>query len=152
MGRLIGIDYGTRRIGIAIADSRGIIVTPAATLKASGTASGDAVLILEWARQIDAAGIIVGLPLNMDGSDSAQTKSARTVAEELRKRGALPVELWDERLSSFQADLFLDDADVRRSRRKGLRDAIAAQVILQSYLNAQRGDDGPTDAPVAPDG
>lgn len=150
MGRLIGIDYGIRRIGIAIADSSGSIVTPATTLKAVGTASGDAALILDWARLNDGAGIVVGLPLNMDGSDSAQTRSARAVAHELRTRGSLPVELWDERLSSFQADLVLDAAAVRRSRRKGLRDAIAAQVILQSYLSARRNDERSPDITPQP--
>lgn len=151
MGRLIGIDYGTRRIGIAMADSRGVIITPAATLKATGTASKDALLILDWAAQNDAAGIVVGLPLNMDGSDSTQTKLARAVAEELRQRGALPVELWDERLTSFQADQFLDAADVRPSRRKGLRDALAAQVILQSYFDAHRRSEDAADPPVTPE-
>jgi putative holliday junction resolvase len=149
MGRLVGIDYGSRRIGIAIADSRGVIVTPATTLQATGSASKDATLILDWAAQNEASGLVLGLPLNMDGSDSAQTKSIRAVAEQIRKRGSLSVELWDERLSSFQADLFLDSAEVPRSRRKGLRDALAAQVILQSYLNA-RSDAGEAPEPPVP--
>ena len=150
MGRLIGIDYGTRRIGVAMADSRGVIVTPAATLDATGTASKDALLILAWAAENDVAGIVVGLPLNMDGSDSAQTKFVRAVADELRQRGALPVELWDERLTSFQADQFLDAAEVRPSRRKGLRDALAAQVILRSYFDARRSSTDAAEPPVAP--
>jgi putative Holliday junction resolvase len=74
----------------------------------------------------------------MNGSDSPQTKLTRALADELRKQGDLSVELWDERLSSFQADLVLDSADVRPSRRRKLRDAVAAQVVLQSYLDARQ--------------
>ena len=140
MGLTIGVDYGVRRIGIATADSRGIIVTPADCLAGTGSASGDADLTLKWATEHEAAEIVVGLPLNMDGTDSAQTRATRAFADELRQRSPVPVELYDERLSSFQADLLLDEADVRRSRRKKLRDALAAQVILQSFLDARRGD------------
>ncbi len=136
MGRLIGIDYGTRRIGLALSDSRGKIATPAGVILSSGNASKDAQLILQWAAQNDVGGIILGLPISMDGSDSPQTKLTRALADELRKQGDLSVELWDERLSSFQADLVLDSADMRPSRRRKLRDAVAAQVMLQSYLDA----------------
>ena len=136
MGRLIGIDYGLRRIGVAVSDPRGTIATPAATLKATGIAPRDADLVLGWAVENEASGIVVGLPLNMDGSDSRQTTLTRSLAEALQQRGNLPVELWDERLSSFQADEYLYAAGVPQSRRKKLRDALAAQVILQSYLEA----------------
>jgi len=150
MGRWIGIDYGTRRIGVAIADQRGIIANPAATLASSGTAPGDARLILDWAADNEADGVVVGLPLNMDGSDSDQTRLTRRLADELRKRGSLSVETWDERLTSFQADLLMDVAELSRSRRKTLRDAIAAQVILQSFLDARRATDGPGNNSAAP--
>jgi len=138
MGRTIGIDYGTRRIGLAVADPRGRIASPAGTLQASGSAHTDADLILRWAADNDASRIVLGLPVSMDGSDSDQTRLTRALADELRKRSPLPVELWDERLSSFQADLYLDSADVAQSRRKKLRDALAAQVVLQSYLDAHQ--------------
>lgn len=151
MGRLLGIDYGTRRIGVAIADPEGTIATPATTLHATGTASSDAVRILAWAAENQATGIVVGLPLNMDGTDSPQTRLVRAVCNELRKHGRLPVELWDERLSSFQADEYLDTAGVRRSRRRKLRDALAAQVILQSYLDARAQGDAAPESPAAPE-
>ena len=137
MGRILGVDYGARRIGIAVANPRGTIASPAEAIPGSGSAPGDAERVLAWAARNDVACIVVGLPLNMDGSDSAQTRHTRAFADALRAHGDLPVELWDERLSTFQAEQFLEAADVRRSRRKKLRDALAAQVILQSYLDAR---------------
>ena len=141
MGRSAGIDYGARRIGVAISDPGERIASPFVTLDSYGTAPGDADHVIQWAAENEVERLVVGLPLNMDGSDSQQTRFVRHFADELRKRGPLPVELWDERLSSFQADEYLDAALVRRSRRKRLRDALAAQVILQSFLDAKRGDE-----------
>jgi putative Holliday junction resolvase len=144
MGRWIGVDYGLRRIGLACADPRGRIATPADVLNASGSASENADQVLRWAARNDAAGLVVGLPLNMDGTDSQQTRLVREFAAQLRQRGELPVELWDERLSSFQADLMMEAARLRPARRARLRDAIAAQVILQSFLDARQNADGST--------
>lgn len=169
MGRWVGIDYGARRIGIAISDHAAAIGSPATTLSGTGSLARDAERVLNWARANEAAGLVVGLPLNMDGSDSEQTTRTRRFAEELRRLAAgggprggressadrtvettapgstakppegtgLPVELWDERLSSFQADELMESAGVRRSKRKALRDAFAAQHILQSFLDAR---------------
>lgn len=138
MGIWVAIDHGQRRIGTAVADARGRIAFPNKILSATGSASGDARLILTWALAADAAGIVLGLPLNMDGSDSDQTLIVRRLAAELAAQTTLPIELWDERLTSFQADEHLAAAQVAPRRRKGLRDALAAQVILQSFLDARR--------------
>ena len=151
MGRWIGVDYGCRRIGLAWADPGGAIASPAGAISGSGNASDDAARILKWAAEHEADGIVVGLPLNMDGTDSRQTKLSRTLADELRRQGTLTVELWDERLSSFQADQHLDLAQVRPARRQALRDALAAQVILQTFLDARRHDAPPADPPVEAD-
>jgi putative Holliday junction resolvase len=136
MGRIVGIDYGVRRIGLAVSDLRGRIASPAGALAASGSAPKDAELVLSWATEQGAEMLVLGLPLNMDGTDSAQTRLTRKVADELHRLGASAVVLWDERLSSFQADAHLDSAQVRGARRRKLRDALAAQVVLQSYLDA----------------
>ncbi len=139
MGRIAAIDYGIRRIGLAIADPRGKIASPVGVLDATGNAHSDAQLILQWLADNSVSEIVVGLPVSMDGTDSDQTKLTRALADKLRAASTVRVELWDERLSSFQADLVLDSADVPRSRRKKLRDALAAQVVLQSYLDARAG-------------
>jgi putative holliday junction resolvase len=138
MGRFAGIDYGKRRIGVAISDFGARIASPAGALDGTGNASGDAAAILRWAAEQEATTLVLGLPLNMDGTDSDQTRLTRGLGDELRRRGSLAVELWDERLSSFQADALMESAGVRRSRRRAARDALAAQVILQSFLDAQR--------------
>jgi len=135
MTRWAGIDYGTRRIGIAISDYGGRIASPATVLDAAGSASRNVDAILTWATENEVAAFVVGLPLNMDGTDSDQTRLTRAFADALRERGRFPVELWDERLSSFQADELLTAAGVPRARRKGHRDALAALVILQAFLD-----------------
>ncbi len=152
MGRWIGIDYGKRRIGVACSDRRGTIATPATTLDGAGSASGDADRILKWTIENEGDGIVVGLPLNMDGTDSQQTQLTRALANRLTKQGQVPIELWDERLSSFQADLLMDAAEVKQSRRRGLRDALAAQVILQSFLDTRRAEPPATLPPTDGDG
>ena len=138
MGRWIGIDYGTRRIGLSICDLSERIASPIDTLDAFGTAPEDARQIVKWAQEYEPAGFVVGLPLNMDGSDGPQSKLSQAFAQQLERLSELPVHLWDERLTSFQADEYLNAAGVNRSRRKRLRDTLAAQVILQAFLEARR--------------
>ncbi len=145
MGRWIGIDYGTRRIGLAATDPQSRLATPIGTLPASGQPSLDADHILAWAAQNHATGIVLGLPLNMDGSDSPQTRLVRDLAALLQQRGNLPVHLWDERLTTMQADTHL--AGTRQTTRRKWRDALAAQIILQSFLDARR--QPPTDRPAS---
>jgi putative Holliday junction resolvase len=137
-GPIAAVDYGEKRIGLAISDAGQSLAGAAETAPGAGRPESDASLILGWAVQRDAVGIVVGLPLNMDDTDSAQTKLSRQLAEALRSlSGARPVELHDERLSSFAADEMMEHAAVPRARRRGLRDAFAARAILQSFLDAR---------------
>lgn len=139
IGRLIGVDYGRRRIGLAIGDAGVGIASPAEVLAGRGDPAVDAESVARYAAAQQAAGIVVGLPLNMDGTRGPQAKLTQAFAAALRTRTACVVVLWDERLSSFQADAHLSAAGVGGLRRQRLRDAIAAQVILQSYLDSVRG-------------
>jgi putative holliday junction resolvase len=153
MGRWVAIDYGARRVGLAVADYGGRIASPAGTLEGSGNGPEDAAHIRQWALENEASGVVIGLPLNMDGTDSQQTRIARKLAAELvRLNTALPatsapaalvIELWDERLTTFEAEDRLRAANVPAARRKQHRDTLAAQVILQSFLDARRGPDRP---------
>ena len=138
MGRFAGIDYGARRIGLAISDFGHRIASPAGSIKGSGSVLGDSANILHWVANNDITGIIVGLPINMDGSDSDQTRLTRRLVAALQEGTSLPIEPWDERLSSFQADEVLASAELSQAKRRRLRDSLAAQVILQSYLDAHR--------------
>lgn len=133
--RLLGIDPGERRIGIAVSDPGRSIASPAGAIERGDPAEtlwriGDA------ARRHEAAGIVVGLPLNMDGSEGPAARSARGFADSLRAALNLPVFLWDERLTTAEADRFLKSAGLSRRKRSLRVDGIAAQRILQSYLDS----------------
>lgn len=134
-GRIVGLDPGARRIGVAVSDGLGL------TARGLAVAEGEEDLgrIL---RRIDAEDgievIVVGLPRNMDGSIGPKAREAMAFAERLRARTGRPVELWDERLTTVEATRRLAERGVRGRRRSGKVDQAAAQIILQSYLDARR--------------
>ena len=86
IGRYLGIDYGTRRIGLAQSDPRGVVVSPAGTLPATGSPRHDDEAVVHWAAEHEIAAVVIGLPLNMDGTDSDQTRLTRRFVEDLRQR------------------------------------------------------------------
>ncbi len=138
MARILGIDYGARRIGAAIADPELRIAMPLATIDGCGQPARDVQTVIDFAKTEDIGEFVVGLPLNMSdaaGTDSKQTTLTRRFAAELARLSGRPVHLHDERLSSCAADEALDEAGVAGRRRKGLRDRIAAQRILQGWLD-----------------
>jgi putative Holliday junction resolvase len=132
---ILGIDYGTKRIGIAIADRELKIAMPHSTLQGRHEATRDARIVTDLGAAENAECFVVGLPVNMDGSDSPQTELTRRFAAELGRLSNLPVHLQDERLSSFAAEEVMEAAGVRAAKRKDLLDRIAAQKILQAYLD-----------------
>lgn len=133
-GRLLGLDVGTKTIGLATCDAGWSFATPLETLK-RGKFTAD----LEKLRTIAAGnaitGLVVGLPLNMDGSDSPRTQSTRAFARNLVPL-ALPILLWDERWSTQAVEKAMIDADVSRARRAEKVDALAAAHILQGAIDA----------------
>lgn len=133
----MGIDHGTRRIGLAVGDTVGRIASGVKVIPAEPPAAAmSQILLLAGEYQVD--GLVVGWPLNMDGTEGPQGKLAHDMARELAAQTKLEVRLWDERLSSFTADQSLAGL-LTRKKRKARQDAIAAAVILQEFLNA----DGP---------
>lgn len=138
IGRWVGIDHGRKRIGLAISDARARIASPADVLAARDNPRADAEALTRWAAAHDPIGFVVGLPLNMDESEGPQARLVRVFAAALKECSGKPVELWDERLSSFQADEHLSAADIPPARRAALRDKLAAQAILQGFLDARR--------------
>jgi len=141
MTRWLGIDHGTKRIGVAVGNTSDGIATPLAVLDAQPP---EEVIeqVLRLAEQYQAEGMVVGWPLNMDDSEGPQGRSARKLAELLARRSGGDVRLWDERLSSFEADGVLA-GKLTRKKRKRRQDAVAAAVILQDFF--ARG--GPDAAP-----
>ncbi len=135
-GRLLGLDIGRRRIGIALSDPSGLLASPSEVLELRGRQEGqDEVAALVEEHQV--VRVVVGLPLLMDGTEGEESRWVRAWTERLRQRLAVPVVLWDERLSTVAAERALLESGMRRERRKQRRDAVAAALILQSYLDAQ---------------
>lgn len=134
--RFLGIDYGTKRIGLSVSDPTGAIASPFKTLPAARTFDEQVRDVIDGAGEFDIDEWVVGLPLNMDGSAGAQAKVVEQFARRLAKASGAPVRLWDERLSSYEADLRMARSGLTHKKKKRRRDALAAQVILQSYLDA----------------
>jgi putative holliday junction resolvase len=135
--RIMGMDFGTKRIGIAISDELFITAQGFNSLYRKELKS-DLEEIVRLTRLNDVGEIVVGLPLNMDGSYSAKTKEVVAFLGELSKAVNVPVKTWDERLTSVQADKILLEADLSRKKRRKLSDRVAAQIILQSYLESRK--------------
>jgi putative pre-16S rRNA nuclease len=133
-GRLVGLDVGTKTIGTALCDAQWTFASPAELIRRTRFARDlEALRALLAAQQV--SGIVVGLPLNLDGSDSPRTQSVRAFARNLQPLG-LPVLLWDERWSTQAVTRALIDADASRARRAELVDKMAAAYILQGAIDA----------------
>jgi len=140
VSRILAVDWGARRVGLAVSDPTGLIARSLPTLEVR---SEDAALksILETCREEEVERIVVGLPLHLDGSHGEAAESAERFARRLETQSALPVELWDERLTSRLAERQGRELGERRGRKgkvdKGRVDARAAALLLQSYLDAR---------------
>ncbi len=135
--RLLGLDLGTKTIGLAIADGTLTVATPLDTIRRTKfTKDAEALLAVFDARQVGA--LVIGLPLNMDGSEGPRCQSTRQFATNLMAKRALEIAFWDERLSTAAVTRTLIDADASRVRRAELVDKMAAAYILQGALDAIR--------------
>lgn len=132
--RVMAIDPGTSRHGVAASDTLGMIATPLPFLPASGKGGGLDALVAA-AMTMEASLVLVGYPLNMDGSIGPRAKAAERLAEELRSRLPMEVRLTDERLSSVEAQELLREAGRDTRKNKGIIDSAAAAVMLQRYLD-----------------
>jgi len=134
--RVMGIDLGTETIGVAVSDALLSIATPVDTIKRTRFAR-DAERLAALVRERDAAAIVYGLPVNMDGSEGPRCQSVREFAREFDKRCERPYAFWDERLSTAAVERMLtDEADMSRKRRAEVVDRAAAAYILQGALDA----------------
>ena len=133
-GRLAGVDFGSRRIGLAWSDPEGLFASPLTTVPGAPSLDECAAAVVQAVADCDIAGFVVGLPLYMDGEEGPQAAISRRFAESLATLSLRPVCLWDERLSSCAAEAAMRSADLTRSQRKGRIDRVAAQVILQTFI------------------
>ena len=136
MPRALGVDLGTRRIGLAISDARGTVATPYATLERTND-EHDAKAIAEVASAEEAKLIVLGHPLMLDGTRGDAAAVAEAFAAKLKESG-IRVTLWDERLTTKQAESSLKRRGMKGRERRAVVDKIAAQVLLQSYLDTKR--------------
>ena len=134
-GRLLGLDVGTKTIGTALCDAGWTIATPAELVRRTKFAK-DLAALQHLVRTQMAAGLVIGLPLNLDGTDSPRTQSVRAFARNLEAPLGLPILLWDERWSTQAVTRTLIDADASRARRAELVDKMAAAYILQGAIDA----------------
>ena len=137
--RYLAIDHGSRRIGLAICDAQETIASPLCVL------DGRTDVLTRIAEIVETEGvgaIVIGLPLNMDGSEGPQAAKARAFGERLARHVGLPVQFQDERLSSFSAGEKLEPAGLSRARTRDLLDAVAAAEILQSFLEERASREG----------
>jgi len=134
--RILGMDIGTKRIGIAMSDELLITAQALRTLERS-TPEKDMEKINELIAAYSVREIVIGLPLHMNGTETPKTREVKEFAEFLKAHstGGLPVTMWDERLTSVQAEKILLEADTSRRRRRAVIDNVAAQLMLQSYLD-----------------
>ncbi len=135
--RILSVDLGLARTGLAISDELGLLASPLMTIAQSDLS----VLLEEIAKiavQERAAEIVVGLPRNMDGSCGESACRAKQFAEDLRKKTGLLVHLWDERLTTKSAIGILNETNVRGKKRKNVVDAVAAVIILEDYLRSRQ--------------
>jgi putative Holliday junction resolvase len=132
--RFLGLDLGEKTIGIALSDTSHTVATPMLTLR-RGKFAADASKLETIAKEQNVGGLIVGLPLNMDGTDGPSAQSARAFARNFAARSSLPLSLWDERLSTVAVTRTLLEADSSRRRRAQVVDKMAAAFVLQGVLD-----------------
>ncbi len=129
--KLMGIDYGDARIGVAMSDPLCIMAQGWGTVKQNGEACRE---IAELAKNSGVDRIVVGLPKNMDNTEGASAEKARAFAAELQELTNLPIAFWDERLTTVAAHGYLSELDVRGKKRKALVDTVSATLILEGYM------------------
>ena len=132
--RLMGLDLGTKTIGLALSDVERRLASPFETIRRKKFAE-DAAALLDAAGRYDVAGLVIGLPLNMDGTEGPRVQSTRAFVRNLGGLSALPVAWWDERLSTAAVTRELIDRDVSRAKRAAVIDKMAAAYILQGALD-----------------
>lgn len=136
-GKILGLDLGTKTIGVAVSDAMRYSASPLETIKRTKFTQ-DAERIIQLVAENNAVALILGLPLNMDGTEGPRVQSTRAFARNLGQKLDLPIAFWDERLSTSAVTRMMIEADLRRDRRAEVVDKLAASYILQGALDRLR--------------
>jgi putative Holliday junction resolvase len=137
MPRVLGVDLGSARVGLALSDPEGLTAQPLEVLKDAGP-EGFVGLVAGRARELEVAEIVVGLPLRLDGRRGPEAEAAEAFAKELEAETSIPVRLWDERLSTVEAERAMRTAGIKAKRQRGSVDKVAAALVLSAYLDSRR--------------
>src|SRR5512135_2116379 len=135
--RVLGLDYGSRRIGIVVSDPLGLTVQPLPPIPREGDRKDIAVLA-RLAAEMGVTSVVVGLPLLLNGDEGPAAVRARSFGEKLQSETSLPVTMWDERFTTAQSERHLIESGVRREDRKEIRDSLAAMFLLRSALDFRK--------------
>jgi len=137
--RFLGLDIGSRRIGVAVSDELGLTAQPVLTLERRSSRREDLRSLARLCRRFDVVGIVVGNPVHLSGEISTQAARTQAFAAELGELTGLPIHLWDERLTSHEAHQILYEAGHARQKHRQVVDQVAAMLILQSFLDEEQG-------------
>ena len=135
--RIIGIDYGDARVGVAVSDETGFLASAVCTVNVSGMRDA-CKKVSEKIKELGGTKIVLGLPKNMDGSESFRADESKAFAEMITKETNLEVVFVDERLSTVEAYTYMNITEFNGKKRRAVIDALSAQIILQSYLDSQK--------------
>ena len=137
--KVVGLDLGAARVGVAASDTAGTLATPRETVRRTGEPAADLAAIVRAIEELEAELVVVGLPLSLDGSMGPAARAAAAEAEALRAVLSVPVETYDERLTTVTADRSLKELRVKGRARRRVVDQVAAAVMLQAWLDHNRG-------------
>jgi putative holliday junction resolvase len=138
--RFLGLDLGSKRIGVAVSDELGLTAQPVLTLLRRRNPREDVRSLARLARRFSVVAIVVGNPLHLSGEQSPRAESTQAFATELGELTGLPIHLWDERLTTHEAHQILYEAGHPRQEHRGVVDQVAATLILQSFLDSRKQD------------
>lgn len=136
--RIMGLDVGDKTIGVSVSDELGWTAQALEVIRREDTSDYEFARLQELVEQLSIEKFVVGLPKNMNGSVGPRGEICKEFAQELEERTGLPVQMWDERLSTVAAERALLQADVSRKKRKKVIDKVAAVMILQGFLDSQK--------------
>ncbi|MBO5463406.1 MAG: Holliday junction resolvase RuvX [Clostridia bacterium] len=134
---ILSVDYGDKRTGIAVCDKLEMLASPVCVLT-EWNAETLAEKIVDIAKQKNAEQIVIGLPRNMDGSKGFRAEACEELGELVKSKCEIPVTFWDERLTTVSAHRILSENNVRGKKRKSVVDAVAAEIILQNYIDSRK--------------
>ena len=134
---ILSVDYGDKRTGIAVCDKLEMFASPVCVIT-EWNIDSLANKIIDIAKEKRAEEIVVGLPKNMDGSEGFRADACKELGEKLKNLSEIPVQFWDERLTTVSAHKILSDNNVRGKKRKAVVDAVAADIILQDYIDSRK--------------